>query len=152
MSNRLIPHQHLIQRAIIQHLRNNSALMASVGGNPQKIRESQYQDFNKVGYPLVVLDLTTIELEGNGTDRRHLSKVYFSVQIFSETNSSYECSLVSGNVFNALFNSQINGNDENNNPYFRLMRVDYLSRQGIVRISQRLWNDELFFISSIHRI
>lgn len=138
-----------IQKAIIAKLKANVALVTALGG-AERIKEAGYQstDFT---YPAVRVDIGPQTPTGNGTDHLRLSRVGWSVRIYSEKDSSFQSNNLLGLVMGALFNTQaINATDENNSPHFTIIRIDILTTNNGNRLGERLWMSEAFFESEIN--
>lgn len=135
----------LLQKSIIAKLRANTALITYLGGTSQ-IKENQWQgqDFT---YPAIRLDIQPQTPMGTGTDRTRLSNSMWMIRTYSQEKDSYQANHMITLVVNALFNKQIDGTDENNNPYFRLLRINILNIDGAFRITDRLWMATAIFES-----
>lgn len=127
----------LIQKAIIAKLKANTALTTALGGSNQ-IKENQWQgqDFT---YPALRVEIQTENPMGTGTDRTRLSNSMWMIRAYSDEKSSYQANHLITLVNAALFNTQIDGTDENGNPHFRLLRLNIISADTAFRIGDRLW-------------
>lgn len=137
----------LIQKAVIAKLKANAALVAALP-SADNIKEAQWQgtDFT---YPAVRVDGNPQEPIGNGVDHLKLSTVSWAVKVYSEKDSSFEAGNIMGLVLQALFNTQIlNATDNNNLPYFSIIRIDCTSQEHPFRLSERLWFSQATFEST----
>ena len=150
----MIP-DYLIQKAIISKLQSDTGIITVLSGTNStiaQIREEQYFGDNFV-YPAIRVHVLDNPPEGNGIDRIKLSRVSFSVSCYSEEPSSFECSKLNSKVIDALFDKQvINGTDENNNPYFNLIRIDYESGNNAFRLDNRIWFALSIFSGTLHKL
>lgn len=140
-----------IQKAIIETLRNNQPLMAALGGDINKITENQFQG-QDIRFPTIKVDMGPQSPIGNGTDRVKLSNASWSIVVFSEDLGSRQANNLLNLVTQALFNTQITGRNETNNPIFYILRIDVVNSQAAIRITNRLWKAEVFFETTIYPI
>lgn len=139
----------LVVRSIINYLRNTPSVYSLVNNDPSRVVEETYQDFVS-GYPRITIGIDNHPLTGDGTDRRKLSRVFWTVSVFSENNSSAECNRINGAVLNALFNSQIIGVNQDGVPSFRFLRVDLNDKTPAKRVGLRIWRAESYLESELY--
>jgi hypothetical protein len=128
-----------LKKAVIDILKADSALVAALGNDASKIKESQFQgqDFE---YPAIRVDMQLQTPIGSGTDRTRLSYGNWTIRVFSSDKSSQEADNLLGLVINALFDKQkIGGTDLNNNVNFNLVRINIINTDPAFRVSDRLW-------------
>lgn len=140
---------HIIQKTLIAKLKASPALTALVPAD--KITEIQYQG-QDVGYPTVKLDLGPQTPEGNGTDHKKLSRISWTVTVFTEDRSSFLASKIISAVISSIFDSQPFGRNEANNPAVRFLRTDIVNSGNPIRLGNRLWKVEAFFESTIYPV
>jgi len=116
-------------------------------GNNREIREDQYQgsDFS---YPAIRIDISDQTPLGNG--KICICLVSFSIIILDTQPSSVKASQISKLIVDEFFQSQIIGKDENNNDYFKLIRIDLINYGKILRTEDKLWEKEIVFQSEAH--
>lgn len=139
----------LIAKNIIYKLQNSATLTAVVPS--ANIKENNWQG-TTFSYPAIRVELMNHAPMGNGIDRLKLSMITFSVKVYSEQDSSVEANRIIDIVNNILFNSQISGVDENNVEQFRMIRIDLQTAMPTVRLGQRLWKSETFFMTEMNEL
>jgi len=134
----MIPSE-LLQKDIITTLKANSALITALApSGTASVLENQFQGQNFI-YPAIRVDILPQTPIGTGTDRTRLSTVSFAIRSYSEKSSGYEANHLITLVTNALFNKQIDGTNESNQPYYRLLRININNVDGAFRVASRLW-------------
>src|SRR6185503_9271126 len=108
----MIP-DHLIQKAIISKLQASSlSLISNLSGN---IKEDQIQT-DTFGFPAIRVDLSDQSPMGNAVGRTKLSRVLFTIIVYSERPNSVQVNQIADGIINTLFDSQIFGTQEDDTP------------------------------------
>lgn len=136
----------VVQQALVAKLKANIALLAWMTARSvsDEIREDYWQgpDFN---YPNVRVVLGIMTPHGNGTCREQDTQVQFSVDCFSEKESSLECAQLLGLVVNAVFGHQLTGTS------FAPATMDCTAAYPPTRMEERVWKGSGAFQMRLHQ-
>jgi hypothetical protein len=146
----IIPNLALIQKAIVQNLRNN-AYLVSLLGDVNRIKENQTQrpDFT---YPAIRVDVGQTTPIDNAHTTACIYLTNFNIYVFSEQDSSYQCNDLTSEVVNNLYGRQIRGTDENGNDYLFMLRIDLINVGNAIRLRDKLWMSTIAFKTELHLV
>jgi hypothetical protein len=134
----------LVQKALIARLKAAVNVTALLNGAAE-IREGQWQGRSFV-YPSirVTIGVQTPRIEATPCD---WSRVSFSILSFSEERSSFEADDIAGAVNSALHLAAWDTADN-----FRFHKVYSTGLVSSVRMTERVWRGQAFFVADLHTL
>ena len=131
-----------LQSALLALLKANANLVTAVGA---EIREENWQGTNFV-YPCVRLKTLMQYARGNGTCRLDESTLSFQAHVYSEQDSSYECSTIIGLVYVAVAGKRLH-----TPTVFRSLEINPRGVLSPYREPTRIWSANAFFDTVVYK-
>jgi len=136
----------ILQKAIVARLKADGPLVAALNGSNKEVREQQWQGRNFT-YPAVRVALGTQmpRIEMTPCEWARLS---FSILCLSEEHSSQQTDNIAGLVNAALHKQAWTVTADG----FRFHFIRSAGLNSAIRMSERVWRAEAFFITDLHTV
>lgn len=136
----------ILQKVIVARLKADAPLVAALNGSDEEVREQQWQGRNFT-YPAVRVALGTQapRIEMTPCEWARLS---FSILCLSEERSSQQTDNIAGLVNAALHNKAWTVTADG----FRFHFIRSAGLNSAIRMSERVWRAEAFFIADLHTV
>jgi hypothetical protein len=122
-----------VQTAVIGLLTGTYAVTELVH---EEVREDEWQGTDFV-YPALRVQITNLMPEEDGTCRETKTFAQFTIQCYSEADSSKQCGTLANTVVSAIFGQVLT------RPYMRSLRINVMRVVPPYRTAPRIWRSDV---------